>query len=147
MAWFRQLAASLGERLTIHLAGKDGWPVAGILTLSFKKTVVYKYGASDARHHRLGGMPFLFWRAIQKAQEEDFQELDLGRSDRGQPGLVAFKDHLGASRSDLTYYRWPEPRPGWLRSQASGGAARWLIRHMPNKAVDLTGRLLYRHLG
>ena len=54
--------------MTIHVASKDGLPIAGILTLSFKKTLVYKYGGSDAAHHSLGGMPFLFWRAIQEAQ-------------------------------------------------------------------------------
>ena len=63
-------------RLAIHLASKDGQPVAGILTLSFKKTMVYKYGGSDAAHHRLGGMPFLFWRAIQGAKAQGIEELD-----------------------------------------------------------------------
>ncbi len=39
--------------------------------------------------------------------------LDLGRSDVDQPGLIAFKDHLGATQSTLTYYRYPKraPRP------------------------------------
>ena len=57
---------------------------------------------------RLGGMPFLFWRLIQDARARGFAELDLGRSDVDQPGLIAFKDHLGATRSTLTYYRYPK---------------------------------------
>ena len=93
LAWFRNLVACLGDQVAIHVASKDGRPIASILTLSFKKTMFYKYGGSDAAHHRLGGMPFLFWRVIQDARARGFEELDLGRSDLDQPGLIAFKDH------------------------------------------------------
>ena len=147
LAWFSNLAACLGDGLTIHVASKDGVAIAAILTLTFKKTVVYKYGGSDAEHHALGGMPFLFWRAIQHAQAEGVEELDLGRSDLDQPGLIAFKDHLGATRSTLTYYRRPERRAGPARDGLLSRAARWVVGHLPDAALDLTGRLLYRHLG
>jgi len=146
VAWFRNLVASLPGRLLIHVASKDGLPVAAILTLSFKKRLVYKYGGSDARFHRLGGVPFLFWRMIQEAQAQGIEELDLGRSDLDQPGLAAFKDHLGATRSTLTYYTWP-PRP--IRRAGSGvlhRAARRVAAYLPDPVLDLAGRLLYRHL-
>ena len=147
LAWFRNLAACLGDGLTIHVASKDGVAIAAILTLTFKKTVVYKYGGSDAERHPLGGMPFLFWRAIQHAQAEGVEELDLGRSDLDQPGLIAFKDHLGATRSTLTYYCRPERRAGPARDGLLARASRWVVGHLPDAALDLTGRLLYRHLG
>ena len=99
LAWFRNLVACLGDRVLIHMASKDGQPIASILTLSFKKTMFYKYGGSDAVHHRSGAMPFLFWRLIQDAQARGFVELDLGRSNVDQPGLIAFKEHFGATRS------------------------------------------------
>jgi hypothetical protein len=147
LAWFESLIACAGGALTIHVASKDGLPIASILTLSFKKTLVYKYGGTDARYHRLGGMPFLFWQAIQQANAQGLEELDLGRSDLDQPGLITFKEHLGARRSMLQYYSWPEPR----RSPATDGrlarGARWAFAHLPDAALDLTGRLLYRHVG
>jgi len=147
LAWFRNLVACLGERLTIHVASKDGQPVAGILTLSFKRTMVYKYGGSDARYHRLGAMPFLFWRAIQQAKIQGLEELDLGRADLDQPGLIAFKDHLGATRSTANYYRYPEHRPGVAASDWVVRTARRVVVHLPDAALDLAGRVLYRHLG
>jgi hypothetical protein len=133
--------------VTIHVASKDGRAIASILTLSFKKTMVYKYGGSDARHHRLGGMPFLFWRAIQEAKAQGIEELDLGRSDLDQPGLVAFKDHLGATRTTLTYYTCPERRKGTAHDGPLSRAARRIVPYLPDAALDLTGRLLYKHLG
>jgi GNAT acetyltransferase-like protein len=147
LAWFRNLIACLGDRMTIHLASKDDQPIASILTLSFKKTVFYKYGGSDAAHHRLGGMPFLFWRLIQGARTAGFAELDLGRSDLDQPGLIAFKDHLGATQSTLTYYRYPARHANPRRTDWMPRLARGVISHLPDAALDLAGRLLYKHLG
>jgi CelD/BcsL family acetyltransferase involved in cellulose biosynthesis len=147
LVWFRNLVACLGDRVLIHVASKDGVPIASIVTLSFKNTMSYKYGGSDASLHRLGGMPFLFWRVIQNAQARGFVELDLGRSDVDQPGLITFKDHLGATRSTLTYYRYPgrlsdAARSGWMSRVGRGVFAR-----LPDATLDLAGRLLYKHLG
>jgi CelD/BcsL family acetyltransferase involved in cellulose biosynthesis len=147
LAWFRNLVACLGDRVLIHMASKDGQPIASILTLSFKKTIVYKYGGSDASLHHLGGMPFLFWRVIQDAKPRGFVELDLGRSDVDQPGLIAFKEHLGATRSMLTYYRYPERRRDAARGDWMLRAARGVCARLPDATLNLAGRLLYKHLG
>jgi hypothetical protein len=147
LAWFRNLISCIGDGLTIHVARKSGRPIASILTLSFKKTMVYKYGGSDARYHRLGAMPFLFWNAIQQAKGLGIEVLDLGRSDVDQAGLVAFKEHLGGTRSTLTYLRRPELRRAIAQDSHLTRAARWAVAHLPDAALDLTGRLLYRHVG
>ena len=146
LAWFHSLAACLPGVLKIHVASSGNQAIASILTLTFKQTMTYKYGGSDASRHRLGGMPFLFWRAVEEAKVLGLAELDLGRSDLDQPGLLAFKDHLGASRSPLTYYAWPPPHRAAHRGAVSD-AARRIIGRLPDPALDLTGRLLYKHLG
>ena len=157
MAWFRNLIACIpstlrqaqgrpeqgrratrfarsGQGATIHVASKDGVPVAGILTLTFKNSMVYKYGGSDAAYHSLGGMPFLFWRAIQAAKALGVEELDLGRSDLDQPGLIAFKEHLGGVRSDLTYYGHPERRADAGGHGPAARVAGMAVRHLPDAA-------------
>jgi lipid II:glycine glycyltransferase (peptidoglycan interpeptide bridge formation enzyme) len=121
LVWFRNLVMNLGDRASIHVASKDAQAVASMLTLSFKTTTYYKYGASDAAHHRLGGMPFLFWRVIQDARQRGATTLDLGRSDVDQPGLIAFKNHLGATPSTLTYYCHPKPA-------ATAPSSDWMTR-------------------
>lgn len=147
LSWFRNLGSCLGDGLAVHVVDKNGVPVAGILTLSFKKTMVYKYGGSDARYHRLGSMPFLFWRAIQEAKLRGLEELDLGRSALDQPGLTTFKDHLGATRSALTYYVYPERRLGRAFAGPLARVARRVVAHLPDAALDFAGQLLYKHLG
>jgi CelD/BcsL family acetyltransferase involved in cellulose biosynthesis len=147
LAWFRNLLTCLGDRMLVHVVSWDGRPVASIVTLSFRKTMSYKYGGSDASFHRLGGMPFLFWRVIQDAHARGFIELDLGRSDANQPGLIAFKDHLGATRSILTYYQYPERKVKAARSSWMSRVAHEVFAHLPDATLDLAGRLLYRHFG
>jgi hypothetical protein len=88
--WLRTLVERLGEAVTIRVASKAGRPIAAIVTLAWRDTLVYKYGCSDERHHNLGGMQFLLWRAVQDGVRRGLRELDLGRSDRDNPGLVAF---------------------------------------------------------
>jgi CelD/BcsL family acetyltransferase involved in cellulose biosynthesis len=147
MSWFRNLLACLGDRLAIHLARHGGRPIASLLTLSAGRTLVYKYGASDAAEHRLGGMPFLFWHAIQRAVGGGATELDLGRTDLDQPGLVAFKEHLGATRSTLAYRTYPARPAGAAGMHRASRAVRRLVSLLPDPALDLAGRLVYRHLG
>jgi hypothetical protein len=147
MAWFRNLRDAARQQLTIHVARHDGRPIGALLMLSFRHSLVYKYGGSDASRHSLGAMPFLFWHAIQAGKAAGATTLDLGRSDRDQPGLIAFKDHLGARQSLLTYYGaavHSTSRPG--RAWVNRTAGR-LVSTLPDRALDLAGRLLYRHLG
>jgi hypothetical protein len=146
LKWFRSLADSFGDRLKIRIASKGDIPVAGILTLSHRKTMIYKYACSDARFQSLGGNALLLWKTICEAKAEGFEELDLGRSYMSDAGLVAFKERWGAARSMLTYQRYPVV--------AHKPAAAWTTRAMmrmasmaPNTVLTLAGDLLYRHMG
>jgi hypothetical protein len=146
-AWFQNLVDCLGDRLTIRLVSRNNEPVASILTLAHRKSLVYKYGCSDERFHSLGGMPLLFWLAIQEAKASGFLELDLGRSELNNDGLVQFKDHLGATCSSLTYYRYPsQSDASELRSWGSR-VARHIFSRVPDSVLVPAGKLLYKHLG
>lgn len=145
MAWFRNLIECLGQHLTIRVASKDHQPIASILTLSFKNTLVYKYGCSDARFHNLGAMPLLFWRAVQEGKQQGAEEFDLGRSEIDNPGLVAFKERLGATRSPLVYFRAGQRQPDSSRWQAR--IVRRLAARLPAFVGQAAGAALYRHVG
>jgi lipid II:glycine glycyltransferase (peptidoglycan interpeptide bridge formation enzyme) len=145
--WFHNLVACLGEQLKFRVASKGGQPIASIVTLRYKSCLVYKYGCSDARFHHLGGVAFLLWKAIQEAREQGLEEFDLGRSDCGNSGLIAFKNHWGATRSTLTYFRFParlsQPASEGFRMQV----AKRVFAHVPDGFLTTAGKLLYRHMG
>jgi lipid II:glycine glycyltransferase (peptidoglycan interpeptide bridge formation enzyme) len=146
MQWFRSLIANLGSNLRIRIASKDRVAIAGILTLTHKKIITYKYGCSDARMHKLGGMTLLFWNTIQQAKSAGYETMDLGRTDTDNPGLAVFKEHLGGVRSNLTYWRYPS-RTRTLESSIRKVVVRRIIDSAPDRVLTTAGNLLYRHMG
>ena len=145
--WFRNLVDCLGDHVNIRVAAKDGRPIASILTLTFRNSLVYKYGCSDERFHNLGGMQLLFWKAIQGAKGHQAREFDLGRSDADNRGLVTFKDRWGAARSQLTYWRYPAPLAPAVGVSWGTRMAMKTFAHLPPRLAMATGKMLYRHVG
>jgi hypothetical protein len=91
-------------------------------------------------------MPFLFWQLIQSAKASGAEELDLGRSDLDQPGLITFKDRLGAVAAPITYYEHPVRRRPVRRQARMARMAGRVFSLLPDAALDMAGRLIYRHL-
>jgi hypothetical protein len=144
--WFRSLIATFGKDLKIRVAFKDGLPIASILTLSHKKSMVYKYGCSNAAFNNLGGTALLFWRTVQEARARGFEQLELGRSEVGNPGLVAFKEHLGASGRLINYWTYPQGSEG-LSNAWKNRLVRHAVSAAPDLALEMVGKFLYRHVG
>lgn len=147
MAWFRNLRDCFGEGLTIRIASKEGKPIAAMLTLLYKGTLVYKYGCSDAAFHNLGAMPMLFWKAIQDGKQQGAEEFDLGRSSTDNPGLTAFKQHLGAACSKLAYYKLRRHHFEVSAAHPRLRIANAVFARMPGRLAQMAGRVLYRHMG
>jgi hypothetical protein len=147
LSWFRNLIDCLGDQLNIGVASKNGQPIAAIMTLRFRDILTYKYGCSDHRFYRLGGMQLLLWKAIEQAISMGLREFDMGRSDLDSPGLVIFKDRWGAVRSRLAYWACPARSASVLEPSWKLGAARRILAHSPSTCLALIGRLLYRHIG
>lgn len=147
LVWFRNLLRSLGDRVLIRVAFKDGQPVASIITVSFKDVLLYKYGCSDSRYHNLGGNSLLFWKAIQDAKVAGLAKFDLGRSETGNSGLISFKENWGATSVALYYYRMPAQQPVHFISGWRGRVAKGVFSILPDSLLSATGKLLYRHIG
>jgi hypothetical protein len=146
--WFKNLVDCLGEAVEIRLAcNKEGIPVAAILTLRFKDKVFYKYGCSNTQFNNLGGMPFLLWRAIENGKTTGAKELDLGRSDDDNPGLITFKDKWTRNSSRLVYWRFPPPPSCNSKVEWKSKIAKRVFASMPNSVLMAAGKLLYRHMG
>ena len=145
--WFRNLVACMGEDVCIRIASKAGQPVAGILTLSHGRRMVYKYGGSDTRFNNLGGTPMLFWHAIKEAKQAGAEELDFGRSDLDNPGLIAFKGRWSAACSILSTWRVPIAVSSPRRERLKIRCTKEVFARLPDSVLTLAGRLLYRHIG
>jgi hypothetical protein len=136
--WFKNLLEEMGEKATLRVARAPGRAVSAILTLRHKRTEVYKYGASRAEDNNRGGMQLLLWTAIEDAKAAGMVELDLGRSDLDEAGLIQFKDRWGAQGRELAYYRYP--------TAAHPNPKLSLLGKLPKPVLIAMGRLLYRHM-
>lgn len=146
LAWFRALVSAFGNHLKVRIASQGDLPVAGILTLRHNRRMVYKYGGSIASLNKLGGMPLLFWKTIQEAKDLGLEELDFGRSDSDNLGLITFKDHWGANRTELKYWTYPV-RPRVPQKPWQKALARHLVQVTPDLVLEGVGTLLYKHIG
>jgi CelD/BcsL family acetyltransferase involved in cellulose biosynthesis len=145
--WFRNLVDCLGEDLDILLARYQDCPIAAMVTATHKKTIVYKYGCSDAAKHRYGGPSLLFWVAIQRAKEQGLAEFDLGRSDWDDKGLLAYKNHLGAQRATLSYFRCALGSTRARNFSGWSSGLRMAYSLAPSTLRTRVGSGLYRHFG
>ena len=144
LEWFANLARAFGDQLKIGVALHGDRPAAAMLTLRHGRSLVYKYGCSDATLHNLGVVPFLFWQTIQAAVSAGMETFDLGRTDLDNPGLMKFKERLGATSSALTYVRWPSP--GGRNVSGTLKIAARLLAYTPDFVFLRAGKVLYRHL-
>jgi lipid II:glycine glycyltransferase (peptidoglycan interpeptide bridge formation enzyme) len=150
--WYRNLMEGFGRDLKIRLALKDGRPVAGMLTLRYKDTLVYKNGGSDSRFHNLGAMHLLYWESIRDAKNLGLRTFDLGRTDAEQTGLIKFKSRWGAEQSTLTYTRFAmkghsqhifdQNRTAWKKR-----VVKYAFAITPRRLLPTIGSFLYRHAG
>jgi hypothetical protein len=146
LKWFRNVLKYLGGNACIRIATKDRAPIAAILTISHRQKMIYKYGCSDAHSHNLGGMQLLFWDLIRTAKDQGFVELDFGRSECSNTGLVTFKDRWGTQRQLIRYLRYPHRTV----TEQGGGAMKMgkeVFARCPRPILRLAGRLLYPHVG
>ncbi len=150
--WFQNLIECFGEALKIRVAFQAKRPIAAILTLRYKDTLVYKYGCSDAQFHRLGGVHLLFWKSIQEAKQDGLFVFDLGRSECENAGLIRFKDRWGTTRSGVTYVRLHDsvqskgaflPAGNDLKEQT----AKRVLPYLPDGIVRVAANVIYRHVG
>src|ERR1035437_7183680 len=144
-SWFDNLVACMGDKIQIRLARKHDRPIAAILTLRHRSSVVYKYGCSDARFDNLGGMPLLLWRLIQESKASGVEEIDFGWCDIENEGLSTFKDRFNAQKGILTYYRYPNVAPS--ADERNSQVLRRLFSLLPDAALRAAGNILYRHMG
>lgn len=146
LLWEQLIAKGLGFVLLAHSGSTC---VAGAVFLTWNRTLVYKYGASDLAYTSTRANHLLFWTAIEWGCQHGFETFDWGRSDLGNQGLRDFKSGWGAREEELAY-SFISPTPptqhaeGGLRARATTAAAT-VIRHSPPQLCRSLGEILYRY--
>jgi hypothetical protein len=139
--WESVISQGLGF---VSVARLHGEPIAAAVFLTHNGTLIYKYGASDARAWPVRGNHLMFWDAIQWACASGYRALDFGLSGVEDEGLRAFKSHWGAPERPLVYSVFANDAP----PAASGRALRVagaVIKRSPPALTRMLGTLFYRY--
>jgi CelD/BcsL family acetyltransferase involved in cellulose biosynthesis len=130
--WERMLDRDLGFALLVYHRDE---PIAGAVFLEWNDRMIYKFGASDARHWSLRPNNLLFWEAIKRGCERGAKVLDFGRSDLDDEGLRAFKRSWGAVETPLVYTTLGRPA-----ESSEGSAAERLLKPVVRRSPLWVGR-------
>ncbi len=147
IAWFRNMIAGLNGHADIRVVRKDGAPIASVIALYHGKKAIYKYGCSDEAHHHLSGTPFILWKFISECKSEGFEQLDFGRTEKDNEGLIRFKDHFGTEKREITYARYPGSARKTNDVSPYLSLTGRFFAVLPDSISTGLGRALYRHLG
>lgn len=95
------------DAVMLLLAEREGTAIAGLLLLQWRDTLYYKFNASVETG--LGANDLLAWHAIRFGRGRGLVQMDFGRSDYDQPGLVRYKRKYASEEQEIVTLRYEPP--------------------------------------
>lgn len=148
LVFLENMGGKLANHLTLYLAEVSGTAIAGIVTLGFRDSICYAYGASDERYLRYHANDLLVWRAIEDGCKSGYRQFDFGKTSPDNKGLARFKQHWGTEQHGLYYHYYPY-LPKLISSDRSGRKYKLLTglwKKLPLSLTQAMGSAAFRHL-
>ena len=138
------LAKGLGTIVSAHY---NGHVIASAVFFHFGKRAIFKYGASDGYFlcHRPNNL--IMWETMKWYRGQGFKNLNLGRTESDNRGLLQFKRSWGGTESVIQYYRYDLRKTRLVRLHKNSDHPNRLFARAPVGVLRLVGRLFYKHIG
>jgi FemAB-related protein (PEP-CTERM system-associated) len=147
-SFFENQLSNLPDRIRILTVWDGDIPVAASFLTAHQETLELPWSASIPESRKKYSHVLMYWTFIQKAIEEGFKKVDLGRCTPGG-GTYEFKRHWNPVERPLRWYYWlaggasiPELRPD------HGGfkLATKIWKHLPLPVANSLGPRLVRSI-
>lgn len=135
------------DRLRLTIAEYENKAIAGVLLFLFKDRVSAEFTATDWRFIKTNPVHFLYWDTIKWAHSQGYGVFDLGRTDKGNLGLLSFKESWGTETIELPQYFFPAGHKLEIKNSFAHKMATNVFRKMPDFAAQALGKFCYAHLG
>ncbi|MEM7272811.1 MAG: GNAT family N-acetyltransferase [Actinomycetota bacterium] len=151
LSFFAALNDRFGDRMAVLLAeDADGDPVAAMVFFAWDGIWYYKFSASYERSYRPNSA--MLMAACREGADRGLSLMDMGRSDKDQPGLIDFKRTFASEERELATLHWaPEDHDDQAGAEASRtlGAMTALLTDpsVPDEVTADSGALLYKFFG
>ena len=136
-----------GHGFMITARNNHGRPVCAMVYFRYRKSALYKFGASDKAYQEHRPNNLVMWAGIQRLVNEGCEVLHFGRSSLANEGLRRFKLSWGSEEGVLQYFRM-NPHTGQsipMRDRTTGGHTS-LFANLPLALNRLAGAMIYPHL-
>ena len=145
---FERLREYFGKSLHVHIVRRDRTPLAAVLSLEFRDTLLPYYSGALEEAERFHVNGFMYWRLLEWAIARRFRWFDFGRSRQGS-GAADFKKNQGFEPTPL-HYRYLLVRrrrsPTFTPSNPRLALPRRLWRALPPGLTERLSRRLSRYL-
>ncbi len=122
-------------------------PVASSIVLKFKDTFYFEYTGIDKKYINLYPNHMLHWEVIKIAQTEyGAKYIDMGRTGVDQQSLIYFKEKWNAKASPLFRACFPAIRNNNFKRSSFYNSLKNLNKLMPDKILDIEGRILFKYI-
>ena len=137
------IAKNLGVIASAYYANKI---IASAIYFNFNKEAIFKFGASDEKYHHLRPNNLVMWEAIVWHKDKGCHNLNLGRTEQKNEGLLNYKRLWGSKERLLKYYRYELARNSFIvKNQALANFPVLSSRYFPNFLLKIMGNMLYKH--
>ncbi|WP_447756289.1 FemAB family XrtA/PEP-CTERM system-associated protein [Sphingopyxis fribergensis] len=146
---FDAVLDAFGDGADILTVREDGRPVASVLSLYWRGTVMPYWGGGTADARRLRANELMYFALMRHARAQGCTRFDFGRSKVGT-GPFAYKKNWGFEPQPLVYARWLAP--GETARDTNPNSAKYrlqvdLWKKLPLWAANRIGPLIARGLG
>lgn len=132
----------------VVLATYNNMTVAGAIYFHFGNRAMYKFGASDDVYQHIRANNLVMWEAIRWYAHNGYSTFCFGRSDCDGEGLRQFKKGWGTVERNINYYKYDIGEDKFISTiEADKSGCTTLLGKMPKPILQITGQLLYRHMG
>lgn len=122
--------------------------VAAAVFMHYRQEALFKFGASDYAFQGLRPNNLIIWEAIRHYAAQGYRLLHLGRTSLSNSGLRRFKIGFGAKEETIDYCKYDFKKSAFVSDvDHSEGPASRVFKWLSVPALQLSGRLLYPHLG
>ena len=131
----------------VFLAVHAGKTVAAVVCATFRRQVLYKFGASDRGSQHLRPNNLVMWEAVRWACRSGMNSFHFGRTEPENEGLRQFKRSWGTAEAGIQYFKYIMPANTFATASGPQKVSYGFFKLMPLPMLRLAGGMLYRHVG
>ena len=118
-----------------------------VLSYFFGKKAIYKYGASDGASQQLRPNNLIMWQAIKWCDQNGYRSFFFGKTEPENEGLLRCKRGWGGEKEKINYYKYDLVKDTFVGDHHRPKTYYNFFKKLPVPLLNLTGSLLYRHVG